>query len=303
MFDKWHAWEIFVASLVGMALYAESSASSLSEDYTKIDLRFAFKNLFEEKSMIHLNCQVKYGDSFRGVVKNGIMILKGIDKKTINLLSGNFSILCWMPNAIPWTESKIYWIWFDNRTRLKRPIRLSLLHYIDPSVRYEISRNYIYHRYHIREPDTNMSKDDITHECAKNEYKKLKTFNITNPLFWKIYVTKFAWQHKTRFSKSSLQRVQSLNVLPYLKEYLSRIPDRYYVQKTEIVAMWNNTKRVNTIICWYNQTLVRENKRFSLLVRLKEEVIYPTDWKSRPIENNEVSCKYTLASWWPKEEK
>ncbi len=284
--------------MLWIALFAQSSAASLYEDYLKNDIRFTFKNRLEEW-IVHLNCQVKFGNSFLYGKSDKEIILRNISKDTLNILSNSFSILCWIPDN---SDSKIYWIWLNNRTSIKTPIRIWNLHFVDPSIGYELSRNYIYHKYQKKYPIIKSKSLTPTFQEAKNIYKELQNWwPIHNPLFWDINITRLAWRHKTRKSKTVSQRTLSLNIVPYLKSFIERIPDRYYIQDTIIENKWIYTKRINYIICWYNSWLKINWKLISFLIRIKEEIDYPTEWYKSPLSIDLISHKYTLQSWWPKE--
>ncbi len=301
MSHKWNSWERFASSVLWMALCAQSSSASLFEDYSKIDIKFSFKNLIIDKWIVHLSCQVKTWNSYLEI-QDWIVKFKWIDKETIQYLNNTFSILCVIPDNF---EGKIYWVWFDNRTKISTPIKVHINQFVDPSLWYELSRAYIYYQFQKSYSIFNLKKDNIDHATAKILYKEIKNKNIENKLFWKINITRFAWRHKTRKSKTVKYREGSLRLLPYLEEFLKRIPDRYYTQDTEIIIEGKITKRINYIICWYNSWIKEPFtwKSYNFLIRLKEEIIYPSDWKDKPLSTLSISRTCTLASWWMKEEK
>jgi hypothetical protein len=95
----------------------------------------------------------------------------------------------------------------------------------------------------------------------------------------------------------------SLRILPYLKAFLASPPDRYTSNFVGLKANGSITTETRYLMCWYRQALTVDGESHSLLVRIREEITYPTEWAKRPLSDTEVQQVATLAAWWCKRDK
>jgi hypothetical protein len=89
-------------------------------------------------------------------------------------------------------------------------------------------------------------------------------------------------------------------VVPYLKSVLGTMPDRFVMDLGQIKSIGRRTLETRYLLCWYRSVLTMEGTPYSVLLRIKEEVSYPTDWQAHPLGIEDVQQSATLASWWCK---
>ena|ERR1700761_8465584 len=293
----------FAAGMLGVATCAETTATTMAEDAAKVDVKLSFRHIANPSKLVTVHAQVKSGPSYRRS-SNGEFITLGIDKETLLALSGSGmpGLVIWVP---PPPMDRMYWYATDPRSPLKTPAKIRKTQYVRPSLRYDLSRLYDYAAWSRRY--TKQTVADLTEQQvmpkAKIAYKALQLANLTNPLVGPLRVTRLAWRHITRRSKSSARRTLSLRVVPYLKAFISSPPDRYACNFESIRTEGASTVETRFLLCWYRQALTIAGESYSVLVRIREEITYPTNWSSRPLGDKEVRQTATLSSWWCKKDK
>ncbi len=291
------------AAVISTALCAESTAATLNEDYAKVDLKFSYRNAFDSDTLITHHCQVKSGASFKSDSSNEKeLTLKNIGKETIEPLKVSSGIIAWVP---PMPSSKVFWYVADPRKKSRTPIKIPRYQFVRPSLRYDLSRVDAYSRWHGRLPKQNVailgSSDQVTKK-AKMAYKDFSESEWLHPLVGNLNVTRFAWRHVTRRSKVTKRRLFSLRIVPYLKTYLDSAPDRYTIGAPTFRKEGRNIVETRYLLCWYREALHIDGESHALLLRIKEDILYPETWEKYPLGVEDIFQRATLASWWAKKE-
>lgn len=113
------------------------------EDAAKVDVKFSFRHIAASGKLITAHAQVKAGPSYRRASSDAQFLTLGIDKATLQALSGTG-----MPGLVIWSSTtpmdRLYWYATDPRSPLKTPAKLRRTQYLRPSLRYDLSRLYDY---------------------------------------------------------------------------------------------------------------------------------------------------------------
>lgn len=276
----------------------------MAEDAAKVDVKFSFRHIAETGKLITAHAQVKAGPSYRRDSSDAQFLTLGIDKATLQALSGTGmpGLVIWVP---PPPMDRLYWYATDPRRPLKTPAKIRRTQYLRPSLRYDLSRLYDYaswSRRHTKQTVAALSIAQVMPK-AKEAYKALQSQQWSNPLVGPLKITRLAWRHITRRSKSVARRTLALRIVPYLKAFLASPPDRYTSNFVELRVNGARTTEIRYLMCWYRQALAVDGESHSLLVRIREEITYPTAWAKRPLSATEVQQVATLAAWWCKRDK
>ncbi len=290
-------------AVISTALCAESSVSTLNEDCAKVDIKFSYRNAFDTNALITHHCQVKSGLSFKAPSSNDKdLVIRNIDKATIESLKLTAGLIAWVP---PKPSSKVFWHVADPRKITKTPIKIPRYQFIRPSIRYDLSRVVEYSKWHGGLPKQNVAKQANPTQVAKRAKRAYGEFSKTqwaHPLVGNLHITRFAWRHVTRRSKVSKRRLFSLQIAPYLKNFLGQTPNRYTIGMPKFRKEGKNIVETRYLLCWYREALDIEGDSYALLLRIKEDISYPEAWERYPLGVGDVTQKATLASWWAKKE-
>lgn len=289
----------FAAGVLGVAICAETTATTMAEDSAKVDVKFSFRHIAEQSKLITAHAQIKSGPSYRRAIKDQKQIALVLDKDTLNALSGGGmpGLVIWVP---PPPMDRIYW-YASNPRAENVSTRIPRTQYVRPSLRYDLTRLYDYSSWgykYAKATVRNTAASEVLLARAKTAYKQLKATLWINPLVGKLTVSRLAWRHITRRSKSGARRDLSLRAVPHLKTFISATPDRYACHVDSIDQIGTRTVETRYLICWYRQALVIDNVSHSLMLRIREEISFPTNWQDRPLATSEVKQVATLASWW-----
>jgi hypothetical protein len=292
------------SALLGIAACAETTHATLDEDAAKVDIKFSFRHTYEPGKLITFHAQVKSGESFRASSSNRTTLTLQIDKETLQALSGPGvpGLIVWVP---PKPMDRLYWYANDPRRPLKRPVKVGRHQYVRPSIRYDLSRLTVYASWTKSSAMQTVGVSDKASVSirAKKSYAEIKSQAWWHPLVGKLAITRSAWRHVTRQSRATQQRILRLRVVPYLKEFLGKAPDRFVCDQGPIDVNGRRTIDTRYVLCWYRGALRIENEPYSLLLRIKEEISYPTHWQTHPLGTSDVRQEATLASWWCKKER
>jgi len=273
-------------------------------------MKLSFRHAFQPGKLLIVPAQVKSGPSFRAASSDARTLALDIDRPTIIALSGSVSpeILVWVP---PPPMDRVYWYASNPRRRLKTPVKVDREQYVRPSIRYDLTRFIVYASWAKRSARQttrqNVHEEDVRRR-ARYAYANLKDADNppNHPLVGRIAVTRLAWRHVTRLSRPKKRRILSLRVVPYLKAFLDQIPDRFVCNPERdglYKQVGRRTVETRHVLCWYDGALSIDNQIYKLLVRIKEEISYPTDWMNRPLGVKDIRQSATLASWWCKKDK
>lgn len=294
----------YAAGLLGIATCAETTATTMAEDAGKVDVKFSFRHFAATSKLITAHAQVKAGPSYRRASSDHSSLTLGIDKPTLEALSGTGmpGIVIWVPPA---PMDRLYWYATDPRRPLKTPAKVKRTQYIRPSLRHDLSRLYDYASWSRRYTKQTVAAHSAAQTMirAREAYSALKAQDWHNPLVGPLQVTRLAWRHITRRSKSVARRTLALRIAPYLKAFLGSPPDRYACNFADLRQSGKVTIETRFLMCWYRQALTVDGQSHSLLVRIREEISYPTNWSERPLSSADVKQTATLAAWWCKKDK
>jgi hypothetical protein len=171
------------------------------------------------------------------------------------------------------------------RRPLKTPLKIPQAHVVTPALRFELTRASV-HAF-----STNRASKQTVKQLnnagatarARTEYRKLQSGSPwAHPLFGGLRVTRLGWRHVTRRSRTLASRVAALRVVPYLTHLLGEMPDRYVTKSVVRHEFAGRTTEIRHVLCWYRRALGVAGETHAVLVRVFEEVSYPTDWSQRP---------------------
>jgi hypothetical protein len=292
------------AAMLGIAACAETTSSSMSEDAAKVDVKLSFRHSFQPNRLINVHAQVKSGRSYRLRSSSSSHLRLGIDRETLAALSGTGTpgLVVWVP---PPPLSRLYWYAVDPRRSVKSGVEVSRDQFVRPSIRYDLTRLAEYAAWTPLLATQTMAvlPDAAVHQRAKRAYAALKSGGCCHPFIGSLAVTRLAWRHITRRSKTKRRRTLALRAVPHLKFFLQRAPDRYAWTQKPLVRFGKEIRDVKFLTFWYRAALTIAGERYSLLVRVKEEISYPAGWQERPLGTADVRQAVTLASWWCKKDK
>lgn len=293
------------AALLSVAVCAEMSHTTMDEDGAKVDLKMSLRHAFAPGSLLSAHCQVKSGNSYRSATSTAEMLTLSVNSETMRSLRQGTqpALVIWVP---PRPSTRVYWHIVSLRTPEKKTqISVPRHNFVTPSLRYDISRActhsqraQTFQRLDVKEGDDNQVM------CrAREAYKDLKSTKHEHPLVGHLHVTRFAWRHVTRTSKGKRLRTISLRVVPYLRHFLTKLPDQYFVSSVVRRMVGNHTVEERSLLFWYDDALRIKGESHSLLLRVREEVVYPRDWLEQPLSTRDVHQSATLVSWWCKKRK
>lgn len=291
------------AAILGIATCAETTSTTLSEDAAKVDIKLSFRHAFQPNKLLTVHAQVKSGRSYRASSSNSGTLTLDIDQATITALSGSAvpGMLVWVPPA---PLDRLYWYASDPRRPLKTPAKLSRQQYVRPSIRFDLTRLCTYASWDKSFPRQTVGEfsDTVVIDRAKAAYATLKSGTWHHPLLGLVGVTRMAWRHVTRQSRTKARRILALRSVPYLKSFLEKAPSRYVCNQGPITIKGRETIDERYLLCWYRGALKIDGENYTLLLRIKEEIKYPTNWHRYPLSIDDISQNATLASWWCKKE-
>lgn len=292
------------SAILGIAACAQSTDATLDEEAAKVDMKFTFRHAFQPEKLVTFHAQVKTGHSYRASSSDDKTLKLNIDRETLSALSGTSTpgLVVWVP---PPPLDRLYWYAQDPRRPFRTIANIERNQYVRPSLRYDLTRLSIYASWSksvgmqtvaARDPSSYM-------HAAKQAYAALKARQWRHPLVGDLQVTRLAWRHVTRRSRTKLARNIRLVIAPYLKNFLEKAPDRYICNQASIEVKGRRTFDTRFVLCWYRNALQIGQVRHALLLRIKEVVSYPTTWASHPLGVPDIEQKATLESWWCKPEK
>jgi hypothetical protein len=294
------------AATLAIALCAETTHSTLSEDWAKVDLKIGVRSALQSSSQLTIHCQVKSGKSFRADSTTAKTItLQNIDEATISSLQEGTqpALLVWVP---PPPSIRVYWRIIKPKGAQRKPIRIARENYVTPSLRFDLSRYSAYLKSNSGFPRIELptrNPEEPLLQQARGHYKQLKSEPVYLPLVGKVEVTRLGWRHITRGSRSSTKRERSLRMIPYLRHILGYMPTRYLTANKSITKYGSEFHESRHLIFWYKDALIVDGVACTALVRIREDFLYPTRWNRFRLGVNDVTQKSTILGWWYKPTK
>ncbi|AZA49417.1 hypothetical protein EG346_15055 [Chryseobacterium carnipullorum] len=289
--------EVISAANLIQALNAELRWGTRNEDNSKIDLLLSFNHPWIIGKRTLLLCQVKSGSSFGKITNNTIKLYsKGIKEAQ---KSQNDICLVWYDHL----TRENYWAYIHSNS-IPKVVELGKNHILSPATKFEvarcISRSNKLKNFNSRGVILNFKKIKLIpiskhRKNIRTSYKNIKKIN--NPLYGNIEISKYGWKHMFRKTRLKSYKNDSLIVIPYLKQLLSFQPDRHWV-----ISFENNKHNQFTILKYehvlrYEKIKNNENdKTYEVVIKLIEEVGFPTNWKNENLLSQKVFRKTVLKS-------
>jgi hypothetical protein len=289
------------ASILTTALCAEATHATAGEDDDKIDMKLSIPHAFRADVRIPVHCQVKSGNSYLSSANESAFHLKNVSAKSINILRAGTrpALILWVP---PPPREDLYWYGFGLRQRDSTPLKIPRWHRVSPAMRYDLTRIFERCSPTPRAPRLDVTTSSVDHDTARAAYRNLAPF-YAHPLAGTLRVSWLAWRHVTRKSKPKAQREQSLRLVRYLPRFLDSSPDRFSTVCDGVTREGNWTRRRSWTWCWYHNALRIDEQPHRLLVRFREDIVFPTNWRRFPLAESQVEQTAVLESWWARREE
>jgi hypothetical protein len=287
--------EIITASNILQALSAEISWGSRNEDNCKIDLLISFNHPWNDGQRVMLLAQIKSGNSFGKVEKKIKIYKRGIyeAKKSLNNI-----LLIWFDHS----TKENYWTYVHQNT-VPKIVKLGRNHILSPATRFEVARcinkNINHNKFNSRGIILDFKRDTSVISKYRKDIKLIyrNYKEINNPIYGNISFTNYGWKHMFRKTRLKKYKLDSLIIIPYLKQLLRFQPDRHWVNNFEI----QNHKK--NIIYDYEHILRYENiknnlmdDKYEVVIKLIEEVGFPQNWKLENLLSQKIKRKVILKS-------
>lgn len=294
----------YAAGLLSAALGAEASHTSMDEDGAKVDLKLSLRNVYSKNSLITAHCQVKHGKSYRanpGEPADNAIKLRNIESSTLEALrfGGQPALLIWVP---PSPSNTVYWEIIPPGKKKKTPIIINPFQVVTPGLSYELCR--YYNNLTKTQPFSQVTLEKnpivLSEKLGRLEYGNLKNTCFKSPIAGEINITRFAWRHITRRSRSTKARTESLEILSQLKNFLPRNPTKYATTRYPALIHSKSVLETRDLLFTYDNAIRKGSESFRLLVRIREEIRYPKLWRTLPLSTDDVQQRATLMSWWYK---
>lgn len=288
--------ETYSASQLLIAMGAEVSWGSRNEDGRKIDLIASYDHPWYNERIIFL-VQVKSGDSFGLKSKNGFKLLARA-KKAAQRTSHSICII-WIDRD----SKKAYWAYVHPNSTTKNQ-EYKDNHLIAPSMRFDIARNQAkilpkkVGGSGIIMSDKQLSLKDRRKNALDN-YRTIKNSKIINPNLGEIEFTRVGWRHMFRKSRSPENKESSLVVINYLQLIITDKPSSIYMTDLEIQDIADFTYRRCEYVLSYEDVKLSISQNISnvkVVIRLIEEIRWPTNWDNHPCLSQQIDRKLTFLS-------
>lgn len=291
--------EVYGASMLLKAIGAEVSWGSRNEDGRKIDLICSYDHPWIEKERIIFLVQVKSGPTYGIKSANGFKLLSVAKKSAIR--TSHPICIIWIDRA---TNSS-FWAYIHPFSTISNQ-DYGNNHKIEPAMRFDIARcqaksipakiggKGIIIKELIEDLKSNR-------KIAINSYNELKTNLIINPNLGKIEITRIAWRHMFRKSRSPIYKSKSLNIIPYLNKILIDKPSEIYITKTSFFEQSNYCYRNIEYVLKYEEVKLynktsKTAEKTSVIVRLIEEIRWSKDWKDDSMLTQNIERRVVLLS-------
>jgi len=253
--------------------------------------------------MITAHCQVKSGESYRAKSSTKRLLKLTVDSETLDALAEGSQ-----PAFVAWVSPKphgrVYWQSVTPGRKLKAVLGVPPTQFVTPSLRLDLSRIHAFRSRSQGRPEINLPvKGDDTLSQAKMDYKALKAAPVVSPVIGEVRFTRKGWRHVTRRSRDTAKTHRSFRLLPYLRNLLTKVPDRYLIERKEPERVGVRTRESREVILWFFKAIKDDGVLYDVLIRLDERIEYPTKWSRDGLTLSEVEVITTVKSWWYKPSK
>lgn len=298
--------EILAASKMVLACGAEISWGSRNEDGRKIDLIVSFDHPWFEKERLMLFVQVKSGDTYGRITKDGFILktaaIKGAQRTSHNIC------LIWVERTL----HKLFWAYIHPNT-ISKGKEYADYHVISPAIRFDLARCQA-KILPIKEGGLGViispSLGDIKtlRKRALEKYRELNRKKIVNPYFGEIEFTRIGWRHMFRKSRSVDYKKASLDVVGHLEKIIIDKPSNIYCSDFEFpTAQANYQYRKMEYVLHYKSVMLfnrttKKTENTEVIVRLLEEIRWPVDWGNKSTLTQMIDRRVVFLSCYYKTE-
>ena len=291
--------ERFAAAQLLLATRSELRWGSRNEDAGKMDLELVLDHPWSEGDRIRMAVQVKSGPTY-GAVAGGKVRLR---KRLIDEAARETHAVCAL--WVPLDRSAVYWTYVHPATRSETK-DLGLLHRVTPMTRFALTRCY------SREAPgpkggvgVNISGKvrelSVHRSTSKEEYRTLGAAPPKSPVLGRIRVTRFGWRHMFRRSRAERNKNSSLQTIPHLRALLGQVPTTHWLQDPEQFSAGEMTHVSALHVLSYDSVRYfppgsAESQPRRVVIRLREDVRFPTGWEHVSMMSPLVERRVTLLS-------
>lgn len=291
--------ETYSASLLLMAVGAEISWGSRNEDSRKIDLICSYDHPWYDKERLIFLIQVKSGASFGEKLKNGFKLSSSAKKLAQRTTH---------PICLVWVDRKTnspFWAYVHPNTDSKSQV-YGNNHRVTPPMRFDIARCQAQHL-KVKKGGMGIIFTEVgttisaKRQKAEMKYKRYQKTGIVCPCLGKIEFTRIGWRHMFRKTRSATYKDKSLTTINYLENILADLPNEIYVSKSAFKTVsdfeYRNSEYVLTYedMQYFDKSTSTKSK-IKVVVRVAEEVRWPTNWTSNSTLSQQVDRRVVILS-------
>lgn len=307
-YDLGNLGEAIAASFLSIVFDGETQKETLrGEGKGALDLQLKYPKPFGSKTTFQVGVQVKTGKSFvRWNKTNAHWTLQNIEANHIKKWQANNQpvIIVWV-NPLNYHES--YWKLVGAKTS-SEVLHLSKKHIIRPEALFEIHRliSILYKKVGGIARITLKNFDSVSsaRKWSKKEFAKIK--GVYSNEYGDFEISNYVFRHVTRASRNKSHIKESLQLLPYTKTFLDKIP--HQIQTIAPATDDYESEKDAFTIIKRKVVYVFRNVRFNdipsavVYLRFKETIIYPTNWISAFCQGKQTRHSLILESIYRKTE-
>jgi hypothetical protein len=262
-----------------------------------LDLQLKYPVTFPVATHHQLAVQVKTGSSFATwTPSKNRWRLGNIDKGHVEKWRGtNQPVLLLWVRLDP--RVSVYWKLIGSTTPIN-PLSLSDSHRLTPSARFEIERLVQIYRMdrHSLSPIT-VSDASSTSEIRKWSARRFaKIRGLTPSPLGLVSISNYAWRHLTRVTRTQSHIIDSLTVLPYVRELLKIRPHQLQTISETSTLCAGSTLVSRKVLAIYRDVRFSDKGPCAVYVRLDEKISYPTMWQETGLIRSKVQQELRLES-------
>ncbi|MBO6701108.1 MAG: hypothetical protein JJ921_02130 [Pseudomonadales bacterium] len=289
--------ESLAASRLVTACRGEICWGSREEDNRKIDLILSCDHPWYPGERLLILSQVKSGDTF-GMRNELGFKLKGAALRAAKRTSHSVCMV-WVDRS----TGESFWAYVHPDTKLT-PRDYGLHHKITPATVFDLARC-------MSRNISNMKggRGIVVRSRTGNVTERRKTVRSTyrslasvfSPTLGKIELTRLGWRHMLRSGRSQANKKASLELIPYLPKLVAQTPTTNAVTNIKEWKSDDYTYRVTEHLLRYSEVSYSEKnqtgtKNIEVILKVLEEIRYPTDWQNDAMLSQRVERRLVLKS-------
>jgi len=289
--------ELLAGARVLFACNAEISWGSRNEDGSKIDLFASYDHPWFMGERIILLIQVKSGPTYGQIMGNGFELTQRA--KLLAKRTSHEICVIWVDRVV----SKLFWAYIHPNTALTNQF-YGKHHRVNPAMRFDIARcQSKYLPYKLGGAGVIIARlahpIGVARKIALRKYRELSRQNILCPVIGKVEFTRMGWRHMFRKARSQKDKASSMDVIRQLDSILIGIPTNHSVTKTDYFVSDNYEYRVVEHLLSYEKVKLFDGgitKEIKVIIKLKEEVRYPTNWHNDGMLSQKINRRVVFLS-------